>query len=83
MAGFAILGGLARGVSGDKTGGFAASCFVSGAPASGLAARGFFRNGFVCFVTLSQSARSSSLKMRFRRSADNSTSEIEGGLFIG
>jgi hypothetical protein len=61
-----------RGILTDGSGlggaaGFAAAgASAAGAP-SAFAVRGFFRNGFVCFATLSHSARSSSLKFRLRR----------------
>ena len=47
-------------------------------------ARGFSRNGLICFATLSHSTRSSSLSARLRRGgADNSGFEVAGGRFIG
>jgi hypothetical protein len=49
-----------------------------------LAPRGFFRSGLTCRATLSQSARSSSLKVRLaREGAGLSGIEDEGGRFIG
>jgi hypothetical protein len=68
----------------DGAGFAAAAISATGVAAGGLAARSLFRSGFVCFVTLSHSARSSSLKPRLRRGgAANSGIEGEGGRFIG
>src|SRR3954454_920586 len=44
--------------------------------------RDFFRSGLICLATLSQSARSSSLKLRLRRAGGVPSVVIEG-LFIG
>jgi hypothetical protein len=69
----------------DDGAGFAAvTVSASDKIASGFAARGLFRNGFVCFATLSHNARSSSLKLRLRRGeADHSGIKVGGGRFIG
>jgi hypothetical protein len=64
---------------GGATGFAATRASAAGAAPSVFAARGFFRSGFVCFATLSHSARSSSLKLRLRRGdAASSGIELEG-----
>jgi hypothetical protein len=68
--------------------GAAAGIAAGGVSASvkpgGLAARCLLRSGFVCFATLSHSARSSSLRLRLRRGgAGNSGIEVADGRFIG
>jgi hypothetical protein len=69
---------------GDAASFVSATISAAGEGASAFAARGFFRSGFACFATLSHKARSSSLKLRWRRGdADHSGIEIEGGRFIG
>src|SRR6195256_3996404 len=53
---------------GEAAGFAAAGASVAGeSPAGGFAARCFLRSGLVCFATLSHNARSSSLRLRFRR----------------
>ena len=75
LAGGSCFGGLAGLAAAGVTG--------SGDAACAFAARAFLRSGFVCLATLSHSARSSSLRLRLRRGADNSGIGIEGGRFIG
>src|SRR6185437_2275598 len=55
---------------------------ASASCAAGLAARAFFRNGFVCLATVSHSARSSSLSARLRRGGSTS-SGMKRERFIG
>jgi hypothetical protein len=75
---------LAGGGGFDVAGLVAANVSAAGESADALAARCFFRSGFVCLATLSHNAHSSSLKARLRRGeAGNSGIGSEGGRFIG
>ena len=61
----------------------AAGILESGEATGGFVVRALLRSGLVCFATLSQSARSSSLSARLRRGGDNSGIEVEDERFIG
>jgi hypothetical protein len=76
---------LAAGCGLDDAAGFAVfAVSASDKTISALAARGFFRSGFICLATLSHKARSSSLRLRFRRGeTGNSGIKGEDGRFIG
>jgi hypothetical protein len=77
--------GFAAGLTLAGTCGFdAAADFAAAAvSASFLTERGFFRSGFTCLATFSQSARSSSLKLRLRcGGAGNSGIRGEAERFI-
>src|SRR6202035_4434341 len=61
----------------------AAGTSAAGAATSPLAARGFFRSGFVCLATLFHSARSSSVSARLRRGGVGSSGIGVEERFIG
>src|SRR6267154_4642975 len=84
-SGLGARGTLASGCAFVAAAAFAAAgVYDSGAGSCGFAARDLFRNGLVCFATLSHRTRSSSLSARLRRGGDdNSGIEIEGERFIG
>ena len=82
-SGLGARGTLAGGCAFGAAAGFAATgVSESGAASCGFAARDRFRNGLVCFATLSHRTRSSSLRARLRRGGDDN-SGIEGERFIG